>query len=76
MTRIRPARISLLLADVDGTLVTRDKVLAERARLPSTRCMRRTSALLSRAAGRPTRAEIAGAPVVPIGRNAPTRTFQ
>jgi HAD superfamily hydrolase (TIGR01484 family) len=32
MTRVRPARISLLLADVDGTLVTRDKVLTERAR--------------------------------------------
>jgi Cof subfamily protein (haloacid dehalogenase superfamily) len=31
MTRPRPARLSLLLADVDGTLVTRDKVLTERA---------------------------------------------
>jgi Cof subfamily protein (haloacid dehalogenase superfamily) len=28
---MRPGRISLLLADVDGTLVTRDKVLTERA---------------------------------------------
>jgi len=32
MRRARPARISLLLADVDGTLVTHDKVLTERAR--------------------------------------------
>lgn len=32
MKRARPARISLLLADVDGTLVTHDKVLTERAR--------------------------------------------
>jgi Cof subfamily protein (haloacid dehalogenase superfamily) len=31
MTRPRPANISLLLADVDGTLVTKDKVLTERA---------------------------------------------
>jgi Cof subfamily protein (haloacid dehalogenase superfamily) len=29
---MRPGRISLLLADVDGTLVTRDKVLTDRAR--------------------------------------------
>ena len=32
MARARPDTISLLLADVDGTLVTRDKVLTERAR--------------------------------------------
>jgi hypothetical protein len=32
MRRARLARISLLLADVDGTLVTHDKVLTERAR--------------------------------------------
>jgi Cof subfamily protein (haloacid dehalogenase superfamily) len=32
MPRPRPAKISLLLADVDGTLVTRDKVLTDRAR--------------------------------------------
>jgi Cof subfamily protein (haloacid dehalogenase superfamily) len=31
MHRSRPAKISLLLADVDGTLVTKDKVLTERA---------------------------------------------
>jgi hypothetical protein len=31
MRRTRPAKISLLLADVDGTLVTRDKILTERA---------------------------------------------
>jgi Cof subfamily protein (haloacid dehalogenase superfamily) len=31
MSRPRPSRLSLLLADVDGTLVTRDKVLTERA---------------------------------------------
>jgi Cof subfamily protein (haloacid dehalogenase superfamily) len=31
MRRARPDKISLLLADVDGTLVTRDKVLTERA---------------------------------------------
>ena len=31
MQRSRPAKISLLLADVDGTLVTKDKVLTERA---------------------------------------------
>src|SRR3546814_18148558 len=32
MSRPRPPRISLVLADVDGTLVTHDKVLTERAR--------------------------------------------
>ena len=32
MQRSRPAKSSLLLADVDGTLVTKDKVLTERAR--------------------------------------------
>jgi Cof subfamily protein (haloacid dehalogenase superfamily) len=32
MQRPRPARISLLLADVDGTLVTKEKVLTKRAR--------------------------------------------
>ena len=31
MPRPRPDKISLLLADVDGTLVTKDKVLTERA---------------------------------------------
>ena len=31
MARPRPATIKLLLADVDGTLVTKDKVLTERA---------------------------------------------
>jgi Cof subfamily protein (haloacid dehalogenase superfamily) len=31
MARVRPEKLSLLLADVDGTLVTRDKVLTERA---------------------------------------------
>ena len=31
MARPRPDKISLLLADVDGTLVTKDKVLTERA---------------------------------------------
>jgi Cof subfamily protein (haloacid dehalogenase superfamily) len=31
MQRPRPAKISLLLADVDGTLVTKDKVLTKRA---------------------------------------------
>ena len=29
---IRPRKISLLLADVDGTLVTHEKILTERAR--------------------------------------------
>ena len=28
---MRPAKISLLLADVDGTLVTHDKILTDRA---------------------------------------------
>lgn len=32
MARPRPAKLSLLLADVDGTLVTKDKVLTDRAR--------------------------------------------
>lgn len=32
MSRPRPPRISLVVADVDGTLVTHDKVLTERAR--------------------------------------------
>lgn len=32
MSRPRPDKIALFLADVDGTLVTRDKVLTERAR--------------------------------------------
>jgi Cof subfamily protein (haloacid dehalogenase superfamily) len=32
MARPRPDKIALLLADVDGTLVTRDKVLTERAK--------------------------------------------
>ena len=31
MPRLRPEKIALLLADVDGTLVTKDKVLTERA---------------------------------------------
>ena len=31
MARPRPEKLSLLLADVDGTLVTKDKVLTERA---------------------------------------------
>ena len=31
MPRPRPAKLALLLADVDGTLVTKDKVLTERA---------------------------------------------
>ena len=31
MPRPRPDTIALLLADVDGTLVTKDKVLTERA---------------------------------------------
>ena len=31
MARPRPSKLSLLLADVDGTLVTKDKVLTERA---------------------------------------------
>ena len=31
MKRLRPAKISLLLADVDGTLVTKNKVLTKRA---------------------------------------------
>lgn len=31
MARTRPGKLSLLLADVDGTLVTKDKVLTERA---------------------------------------------
>ena len=45
--------ISLLLADVDGTLVTEDKVLTERARRRSIACTRRASASRSPAGGRP-----------------------
>jgi hydroxymethylpyrimidine pyrophosphatase-like HAD family hydrolase len=32
MTELRASKISLVLADVDGTLVTEDKVLTARAR--------------------------------------------
>ncbi|MBV1795735.1 Cof-type HAD-IIB family hydrolase [Siccirubricoccus sp. G192] len=52
MTRPRPARLSLLLADVDGTLVTRDKVLTERA-ARAARALRRRSVRFAITSGRP-----------------------
>jgi Cof subfamily protein (haloacid dehalogenase superfamily) len=52
MTRPRPARLSLLLADVDGTLVTRDKVLTERA-ARAVRALRERGVRFAITSGRP-----------------------
>jgi Cof subfamily protein (haloacid dehalogenase superfamily) len=54
MTRPRPARLSLLLADVDGTLVTRDKVLTERA-AQAVRALRERGVRFAITSGRPPR---------------------
>jgi hydroxymethylpyrimidine pyrophosphatase-like HAD family hydrolase len=54
MTRPRPLRLSLLLADVDGTLVTRDKVLTERA-ARAVRALRGRGVRLAITSGRPPR---------------------
>jgi Cof subfamily protein (haloacid dehalogenase superfamily) len=48
------AKIDLLLADVDGTLVTQEKVLTERA-ITAVRAMRRRGIKLSITSGRPPR---------------------
>ena len=52
MPRPRPDKIALLLADVDGTLVTRDKVLTERAR-QSVRDMQAKGVKFAITSGRP-----------------------
>ncbi|HYZ31139.1 MAG TPA: Cof-type HAD-IIB family hydrolase [Crenalkalicoccus sp.] len=52
MTRPRPTRLSLLLADVDGTLVTRDKVLTERA-VRAVRALRERGVRFAITSGRP-----------------------
>ena len=52
MTRPRPTRLSLLLADVDGTLVTRDKVLTERA-VRAVRALRKRGVRFAITSGRP-----------------------
>ena len=50
----RPRKISLLLADVDGTLVTHEKILTERARnAVHSPCTAQEYVLPSRADGRP-----------------------
>lgn len=51
MTR-RPGKISLLLADVDGTLVTRDKILTDRAR-DAVRRLREAGIRFAITSGRP-----------------------
>ncbi len=52
MPRPRPSRISLLLADVDGTLVTKDKVLTDRAQA-AVRAMREHGIGFAVTSGRP-----------------------
>src|SRR3546814_16952107 len=54
MSRPRPPRISLVLADVDGTLVTHDKVLTERARA-SIQALRDRGIRFAITSGRPPR---------------------
>ncbi len=54
MTRPRPDRISLLLADVDGTLVTKDKVLTDRAQT-AVRTMQQRGVKFAITSGRPPR---------------------
>jgi Cof subfamily protein (haloacid dehalogenase superfamily) len=48
----KPSKISLLLADVDGTLVTRDKILTERAR-NAVHCLRGAGIRFAITSGRP-----------------------
>jgi Cof subfamily protein (haloacid dehalogenase superfamily) len=52
MPRPRPDKISLLLADVDGTLVTKDKVLTERA-VKAVRAMEAKGTSFAITSGRP-----------------------
>ena len=52
--RPRPAKLSLLLADVDGTLVTRDKVLTDRA-ARAVRALRGQGIRFAITSGRPPR---------------------
>lgn len=54
MTRPRPDALELLLADVDGTLVTRDKVLTERA-VRAVRALRGRGIRFAVTSGRPPR---------------------
>ena len=48
----KPGRISLLLADVDGTLVTHEKVLTERAK-QAVADLRKAGILFAITSGRP-----------------------
>jgi Cof subfamily protein (haloacid dehalogenase superfamily) len=52
MTRARPGKMSLLLADVDGTLVTHDKILTERAEA-AVRKLRQAGIRFAITSGRP-----------------------
>ena len=52
MARPRPPKLSLLLADVDGTLVTKDKVLTERAQR-AVRTMQQRGIQFAVTSGRP-----------------------
>ena len=52
MARPRPGKLSLLLADVDGTLVTKDKVLTERAQ-QAVRDMKQHGVQFAVTSGRP-----------------------
>src|SRR6202043_2139855 len=54
MRRPLPAKISLLLADVDGTLVTRDKILTERAQA-AVRALHEANIRFAITSGRPPR---------------------
>src|SRR5262245_40977239 len=53
-SKVTPATVRLLLADVDGTLVTHDKVLTERARAAVAR-MREAGIQFAITSGRPPR---------------------
>ena len=72
MTRPRPAKLSLLLADVDGTLVTRDKVLTDRA-ARAVRALRGRGVRFAITSGRPPRgtAMLVG----PLGLDLPIAGF-
>ena len=52
MPRLRPDKLSLLLADVDGTLVTKDKILTERAQ-KAVRAMGEAGIAFALTSGRP-----------------------
>ena len=72
MTRARPAKLSMLLADVDGTLVTRDKVLTERA-IRATRALDDRGVRFAVTSGRPPRG--LGMLVGPLGLDLPIAGF-